>query len=108
MTDTQTPQEKLSSLGAGISGAVNDVLQEAKPMLDRMADRVSDGIQDITKQGIDAAREAEHRLEREARHMRMHAEHYIQNEPLKSVLIAAGTGAATALLVSWYLRSHQH
>jgi ElaB/YqjD/DUF883 family membrane-anchored ribosome-binding protein len=108
MTDPKTPQEKIASLSAGISGAVNNVMHEAKPMLDRMADRVNDGMHDMAKQGKDAAYAAEHRLEREARHMRTNAQHYIQHEPMKSVLIAAGTGAATALLVSWIMRSRQY
>lgn len=108
MTDSKTPQEKMASLSAGISGAVSDVLHEAKPMLDHMADRVNDGIQDFAKQSLEAARQAERRLENEARQLRLNAEHYIQHAPLKSVLIAAGTGAATSLLVSWYMRSRQH
>ncbi|MGV0960232.1 MAG: hypothetical protein ACOYB1_10385 [Limnohabitans sp.] len=98
----------MSSLSVGISGAFNDALHEAKPMLDHMADRVSDSMQDFAKQGIDAARQAERRLQSEARHLRINAEQYIQHAPLKSVLIAAGTGAASALLVSWYMRSRQH
>jgi hypothetical protein len=32
-------------------------------------------------------------------------EHIIQHDPIRSVLIAAGTGAAVALAASWLLRS---
>mgnify|MGYP000179123827 CR=1 FL=1 len=85
-----------------------EVLVFLTQVLDRMAYRVNDSMHDMAKQGKDAAYAAEHRLEREARHMRTNAQHYIQHEPMKSVLIAAGTGAATALLVSWIMRSRQY
>jgi ElaB/YqjD/DUF883 family membrane-anchored ribosome-binding protein len=51
--------------------------------------------------------DAKHKLEKEARHVRVTTEHFIQHEPLTSVLIAAGTGAAAALAVSWLMRSRQ-
>lgn len=103
MTDHKTPQEKMSSLGAGIAGTVNEVLHEARPSFKRMADQVSGSMHDMAMQGKEAALHAEHQLEKEARHVRVNAEHYIQNAPFKSILIAAGTGAATALAVSWLM-----
>lgn len=108
MSDPKPPFDKFSSLSADMSGAVNEALSEAQPMLNRMADRFSDSVQDLAQRGKESALEAEHRIEREARHARRLAESYIQHAPLKSVLIAAGTGAATALAVSWYLQSRKH
>lgn len=103
MPDQTATQEKVSSLGASIAGTVNEVLHEARPTLQRMADQVSGSMHDMAIQGKDAALHAEHQLEKEARHVRVTAEHYIQNAPFKSILIAAGTGAATALAVSWLM-----
>lgn len=107
MSDQKPPLEKLSSLGAGISGTFNDVLSEAQPALSRMAERIGDSVHDLATQGKDAACEAERRLDSGARHVRVTAEHYIQHAPFKSVLIAAGTGAATALAMSWFLQSRK-
>lgn len=108
MSDQPLPPEKMPSLGAGISGAVNEALCEAKPALSRIADRLSDSVRELANQGKEAAREAEHRLDSGARHVRVSAEHYIQHAPFKSVLIAAGTGAAVALAVSWFMQSRKY
>jgi ElaB/YqjD/DUF883 family membrane-anchored ribosome-binding protein len=107
MTDHKTPQEKLHALGANISSTVNEALNEARPavgrMADRMADRVSDQLNELTQQGKEAALDAEHALHKRALHARHSAEQVIQHAPIRSVLIAAGTGAVTALAVSWLM-----
>jgi len=103
MTDHKTPQEKIQSLGAGISGAVNEAIQGAQPALHRMADRMHDSLHDLAQQGKESAHQAQHQIEREAHRARHMAEHYIHEAPIRSVLIAAGTGAVTALAVSWLM-----
>lgn len=108
MSDPQTPQEKMSSLRADVTGTVKDVLNEARPALNRVADRVNDSVHDLLNQGKEAACKAERQLENEARHLRATAEHHIQHAPIKSILIAAGTGAATALAAAWLMRSRNH
>ncbi len=107
MSDLLNPQEKLSALGADIINTVNSALDEARPAINRMTHRVSDSAQDLARQSKEAACEAEHQLESSARHVRVTAEHYIQHAPFKSILIAAGTGAATALAMSWLLNSRK-
>eukprot|EP01030_Chromulinospumella_sphaerica_P006242 gene6242-6102_t len=87
----------MSAVGADISGKVNDVIDEARPVLHRIADRVSDTAQELAQKGKDAAHEAQEQLEIGAQRVRENAEHYVQNAPLKSLLLAAGTGAAVAL-----------
>lgn len=103
MTDQKTPQEKLQTLSAGISSSVNDALNEARPVMGRMADRVADQFNELTQQGRDAALDAEHALHKRALHAKHAAEQLIHHAPIRSVLIAAGTGAATALAVSWLM-----
>ena len=103
MTDHKTPQEKLHALGANISSSVNEALNEARPAVGRMADRVSDQLNELTQQGKEAALDAEHALHKRALHARHSAEKVIQHAPIRSVLIAAGTGAVTALAVSWLM-----
>lgn len=108
MSDSKTPQEKIQAVGASVSGTVNEAFHDARPAFNRMADRVSESLHDMAQHGKETALQAEHRIEREAMHARHMAEHYIQHAPLKSVLIAAGTGAATALVMSWLMHQRKH
>ena len=108
MSDMKNPQEKISALGADLSGSVNDALNKTRPVLSHMADRVSDSLQDLAERGKETAIEAEHRLEKEARHAKRSAERYIQHAPFQSVMVAAGTGAAVALAVSWLMHLRKH
>jgi ElaB/YqjD/DUF883 family membrane-anchored ribosome-binding protein len=103
MTDHKTPQEKLHTLGAGISSTVNEALHEARPVMGRIADRVTDQLNELSQQGRDAALDAEHALHKRSLHAKHAAEQLIVHAPIRSVLIAAGTGAATALAVSWLM-----
>ncbi len=105
MSDQKSPHEKLSSLGVGISDTVNDVIEEARPVLSRMADRVSDSMHELASQGRDALSEAERQMENKARHIRVTTEHYIQQAPFTSLMLAAGAGAAAALAACWFMRS---
>jgi ElaB/YqjD/DUF883 family membrane-anchored ribosome-binding protein len=103
MSELKTTPEKIQAAGASLSGSVKETFHDARPAFDRMADLVSDSVQDLSQDGKETAREIEHRLEKEARHARVLAERYIQHAPIRSVLVAAGTGAATALAVSWLM-----
>ena len=103
MTDHKTPQEKMAALGAGISNSVSDALHEARPAMHRLTDQVNDHLNDLAAKGKDAALDAEHEVHKRALHAQYAAEKLIQHAPIRSVLIAAGTGAATALAVSWLM-----
>lgn len=105
MPDTQTAQEKMSSLGARVSSQVQGLVDEAQPVLDRMAHRLKDELHDLGESGQEAFSDAKHKLEKEAHHVRVTTEHLIQHDPIRSVLIAAGTGAAIALAAAWIMRS---
>ena len=103
----KTATEKMTSLGASVNSNVDELLNEARPVLSRMTHRVKDELHDLSESGKDAMSDVKHKMEKEARHVRVTTEHFIQHEPLTSVLIAAGTGAAAALAVSWLMRSRQ-
>ena len=62
----------------------------------------------VAGEAIDAAVEAEKLLEQKTRKIAATAEHQIHCAPFKSILIAAGAGAAVATLVSWLIRSRTH
>lgn len=100
-------KNKMSSLGASITDNVNDVLQEARPAVDRVSHLVKDELQQLGQSGQDAACGVQHRIEQEARHIQGAVAHFIQHRPFNAILMAAGTGAAVALAVSWLMRSRQ-
>ena len=105
MSDSKTVQEKISSLGARVNSQVQGLVDEAQPALQRMTHRVKDEFHDLSESGQEALSDAKHMLEKEAHHVRVTTEHIIQHDPIRSVLIAAGTGAAIALAASWFMRS---
>ena len=106
MTDPQTTQEK--PVGAGASATLQEAAHEAKPAFERLADRLSESISDMAHHSRDAAVEAQKLLEQRTLKATSTAEHYIHCAPFKSVLIAAGVGAAAATLVSWLIRARPH
>lgn len=107
MSDTKTVHEKMSTVGARVSGQVDDMLDDARPVISRMSHRVQDELHDLSESGKEALADAKHKLEKEARHVHETTTHWIQHDPIRSVLIAAGTGAVAALAVAWFVRSRQ-
>lgn len=108
MSDPKTTHEKISSLGTTVSGRVNEALDEARPALSRMGQRAMDKLNNLSESGQEAYADAKHELQKEAHHVRVTTEHYIQHAPLSSVLVAAGLGAVAAWGVSWLMRSRTH
>jgi ElaB/YqjD/DUF883 family membrane-anchored ribosome-binding protein len=107
MSDPKIAQEKVATLGASVASSVDEALQQALPAMDRITHRFKDDLHDLGNSGKDLAMDVKHKLESEVQRHRLNAEQFIQRKPLNSVLIAAGTGALTALAVSWLLRSRK-
>jgi ElaB/YqjD/DUF883 family membrane-anchored ribosome-binding protein len=105
MSDSQTAHEKISSLGARVTSQFEGLVDEAQPALNRMTHRLKDELHGLSESGKEALSDAQHKLEKEAHHVRLTTENIIQHDPIRSVLIAAGTGAAVALAESWLMRS---
>jgi ElaB/YqjD/DUF883 family membrane-anchored ribosome-binding protein len=105
MSDSQTAHEKISSLGARVTSQFEGLVDEAQPALSRMTHRLKDELHGLSESGKEALSDAQHKLEKEAHHVRLTTENIIQHDPIRSVLIAAGTGAAVALAASWLMRS---
>ncbi len=108
MSEPKTTHEKISSLGASVTSSVNGAIDEAWPAMNRMSHLVQDELNSLGDTGKEAYAEAKRKLEKEAQHVRVTTEHYIQHAPLNSVLMAAGVGAVAALGVCWLMRSRQH
>jgi ElaB/YqjD/DUF883 family membrane-anchored ribosome-binding protein len=88
----QAANEALQS----ISQSLQDLRHQASPMLERAANQASS----LTHHGLDCLRESTHQLRLKAEHAQENTVNYIKHEPVKSVLIAAATGAALMALIS--------
>lgn len=80
---------------------VDDINDTVPGALGRAAARVDE----ITRRGIERARDTGAHLREEATRAGDRTVAYIKDEPVKSVLIAAATGAAVAALVTLLARS---
>lgn len=108
MSDSKTATEKMSSLGARLAHQVEGLVDETQPAYSRASHRIKDELHDLGESGKEALSDAKHKLEKEAQHVRSTTESLIQHDPIRSVFIAAATGASAALLVSWLMRSRPH
>ena len=88
-----------------MSSALQEAMRENTHDQHAAAERLAHTLSDLAHKGKEAASDVQHRLEKEARKVTSAAEHYIQEAPFKSVLIAAGAGAAAATLLSWWMSS---
>ncbi len=108
MSDQKSTQEKITDIGSSITGNVNEAVEAVKPVIHHMADCMREEWDGLGESSHHIASQMRHKLEKETQHARDSAAHLIHHSPFNSVLIAAGTGAAAALLVSWFMRSRQH
>jgi ElaB/YqjD/DUF883 family membrane-anchored ribosome-binding protein len=109
MTDHKMSSlDKVETLRAELSDTVQDLMHEAKPMMDRAAHRATKRVSDLAHEGMEAACHGKHLLEHEARDASEQAMHLIRREPFKAMLIAAGVGAAAVAVVGLMTRSRAH
>ena len=83
---------------AAIDSAVDGLASaygEAKPLLSRVSQRA----RDVASDGYDAARERAAALKERSQQAVESTRGYVQDEPIKSLLIAAAVGAAVIALV---------
>ncbi|MFM2008573.1 MAG: hypothetical protein RIR02_523 [Pseudomonadota bacterium] len=105
MSDNKHMSDKVKALGSDISDTVSDLMREAKPLLNHASSRLSDHVNDLAHQGLDAANKGKHMVEKKSHDLMDHASHMIRNEPFKAVLIAASIGAAVVAVVGMISRS---
>lgn len=70
-----------------------------------VANGAIDGMTNALDQGMEQARQASQQLRESAHNASLVTSNAIRHDPLKSVLIAAATGAAITALISMLLRS---
>lgn len=88
----------------GLAGSVEDLRHTASPALSRVAEQAGA----LTQGGVDAVLNGSHRLADKARQAADGTVRYIQHEPVKSMLMAAATGAALMALVSLVAGRRRH
>jgi ElaB/YqjD/DUF883 family membrane-anchored ribosome-binding protein len=89
-------QQALDSLGSG----VQELRDKTFPMLHKAADSASN----FAHRSVDAVHHQSVRLRDQASLARANTSHYIREEPVKSVLMAAATGAALMALIGMFSR----
>ena len=89
--------DALDSMESGV-----DSLRETVPAA---FSRAAAQVEEITRRGLDRAKEASMGMRDQVYRAGDRTVGHIKDEPVKSVLIAAATGAAVALLVGWAMRS---
>ena len=87
-----------------LTNAMQDLRHQAAPRIRHAGEEANS----LVKDGVDSVRNAAHRLQDSAQHASQSTARYIQDEPVKSILIAAATGAALMALVDLMSRSHHH
>ena len=87
-----------------LSGTVKDIRDQAAPLMNRATEQVGA----LAHRSADAVRDTSRQLVDKAVHASDATVNYIKDEPVKSMLIAAATGAALMGLVSLMGRSRHH
>jgi ElaB/YqjD/DUF883 family membrane-anchored ribosome-binding protein len=81
--------------------SLQDLRDQTGPIVERAGEQVSA----MAHRGIDSVRDTSHQLRLKVEHASDNTIGYIRHEPVKSVLIAAATGAALMALISLMTRS---
>jgi ElaB/YqjD/DUF883 family membrane-anchored ribosome-binding protein len=88
----------------GLSDSVNSAGQRVSPLINRATEQASA----LAQRSMEAVRQTSQQLRDKAMLASDTTASYIRNDPIKSVLIAAATGAALMALVSLVSRSRHH
>lgn len=84
-----------------LSDSVHSASQRVSPLLNRASEQAAA----LAQRSMDAVRNSTQQIRDKAMHASDTTASYIRNDPIKSVLIAAATGAALMALVSLLSRS---
>lgn len=108
MSDNPSPTETIAALGADLSQGMHQAVAQTKPVLSQMAERFNERLHDLAHHSQEAALEARHKIEDQARKATTTVEHCIQQAPFKSIAMAAGVGLLTGVIATWLMREHRH
>jgi len=85
-----------------LSSGVHDVRDQAAPALERGSEKLAA----LAQRSVDAVRGSTQHLKESALRASDNTVSYVKDEPVKSILIAAATGAALMALIGLLTRSH--
>ncbi len=88
----------------GLSDSLHNASARVSPMINRATEQAAA----IAQRSMDAVRNTSQQVRERAAQASDATATYIRNEPIKSVLIAAATGAALMALLSLMSRSRHH
>jgi ElaB/YqjD/DUF883 family membrane-anchored ribosome-binding protein len=94
-------QQAANGAVSSVADSLQDLRHQATPALARAGEQVSA----MAQRGMDSVRETSHQLRAKAEHASETTVKYIRDEPFKSVLVAAATGAALMALISLMSRA---
>jgi len=97
-----------SAAGSAMAEQAHAVQADAQALLNGVPGLVRGAIADaetLAHNGIERARQASARVREQVGLAGEKTVGYIQDEPVKSVLLAAAVGAASAMLIGWLARS---
>ena len=92
----KSTQQAANDALENLTQALQALSHQATPALERAGEQASS----MAHRSLDSLRQTSHQLRARAEHASENTVNYIRHEPVKSVLIAAATGAALMALVS--------
>lgn len=98
---TKSTQNVATQTVDKLAGAMQELRHDTLPVLTHAVE----GVSAFAHRSVDSVRDASHQLRVKAEHASESTASYIRHAPLKSVLIAAATGAALMALVSLLTRN---
>jgi len=96
-------QQAANNALESLADAIQDLRRQTSPLLARTSEQANA----MTRHGLDNVRETAHQLRLKAEHASENTVEYIRHEPVKSVLIAAATGAALMALINLISHSRE-
>lgn len=103
-----TAERAANTARAGIGQGLNEMssgLEHARSETGNALRQLASESDALLHRGLDKVRDASGQLRDKSLHARDSATHYIQHEPMKSVLMAAAVGAGLMALVALFSRS---
>ena len=114
----QTSDELLQNVGKAADSTrdyanqaldkAEDKVRELRGSVDPLVDMLDSRAQKLARQSLDMAAEAKDKAQQSLSRYASVTTHYVSEQPVRSVLIAAAVGAAVALLVSSARHRNRH
>jgi ElaB/YqjD/DUF883 family membrane-anchored ribosome-binding protein len=109
----QSSKNSATALADQAAHSADNAIKSTKRVANDVLDDLADGVQDardqasaLVQRGMDSVRETTQHLQESAQRASHSTVKFIKDEPVKSILIAAATGAALMALIGLMSRNH--